>query len=200
MTEPREHHLVIFGPQGSGKGTQAKLLADQLHLVYVGTGDLYRELATEETPMAREVRDLLAAGELIPDDFTDQLVESKLGSIPPSVGFILDGYPRNLNQLKSFRTTLSGLGRLNPKPVFINLEVPKSEVLERIQKRREIEKRIEDETDAAIKRRLAIYEEHTKPVLDNLDGWARAVTVNGNQGPAEVTNEIVEKLSEVHDF
>lgn len=192
-------HLIIFGPQGSGKGTQAKVLADKLGLVYIGTGDLYRELALDDSPKAREVRELLASGELIPDDYTDQLVATKVGSIPPPVGFILDGYPRNPNQLKSFRRTMAGLGRLTPKPVFINLKVPKKIVVERLHKRRDEERRI-DENDAAIKRRLTIYEEHTKPVLEALDGWAVRLDVEGDQPVIDVTEEILARLGELNDF
>lgn len=186
-------HLVIFGGQGAGKGTQAKLLAKRYGLIYLGTGELFRELASERTPMGQRVKDILEAGNLVPDDLTDQIVALKLGEIPPSVGFILDGYPRNLSQAKAFKHTLSGLDRLLPQPIFLNLRVPRDEQLTRLRKRRYTEGRYDD-TEAGIAQRLKIYDEHTQPVLDAVKEWAKVVRIDGNQEIDAVTDEIVAKV------
>ena len=193
MVAKKQYHLVIFGGQGSGKGTQARILEKKLGVVYIGLGDLLRELADENHPTAKKVRQTLAVGDLMPDEFMNQMVALKLGNIPPIVGFILDGYPRTVAQAAGLHQTLAGLTRLIPKPIFINLEAPKSELLKRLHKRRELENR-EDETDEAIARRLSIYEERTKPVLDSVGAWANILHVNGHQPIAKVTDEILEKL------
>jgi adenylate kinase len=189
----QQHHLIIFGGQGAGKGTQAKLLAKRYGLIYLGTGEIFRELAEENTPMGTRVKQILEQGNLVPDDLTDQIVALKLGEIPPSVGFVLDGYPRNLSQAKNFKHTLSGLDRLLPKPVFINLRVPRDEQLKRLRKRRYTEGRYDD-TEAGITQRLKIYDEHTQPVLDAVKDWAAVVRINGDQPIEEVTTEIIGKL------
>lgn len=186
-------HLIIFGGQGAGKGTQAKLLAKRYGLIYLGTGESFRELAGETTPMGKRVKDILEQGNLVPNDLTDQIVALKLGEIPPSVGFILDGYPRNLSQAKNFHHTLSGLDRLIPKPIFLNLRVPREEQLTRLRKRRYTEGRYDD-TEAGIAQRLKIYDEHTKPVLEAVKDWAEVVRINGNQSVEAVTKEIVNKV------
>lgn len=195
MTTKKQYHLVIFGGQGSGKGTQARILEKKLGVVYIGLGDLLRELADENHPTAKKVRQTLAVGDLMPDEFMNQMVALKLGNIPPNVGFILDGYPRTIAQAGGLHQTLAGLTRLIPQPVFINLEVPKSELLKRLHKRRHLEQR-EDETDAAIARRLSIYEERTKPVLDSVGAWAKILHINGHQPISKVTEEILEKLED----
>ncbi len=187
------YHLVIFGPQGSGKGTQAKILANEFGLVYVGMGELLRDIAGERSAFGQRVRRTIAAGHLIPDAMCDEIMTQRLASLPPSVGFILDGYPRTIPQIDGFRTILTALGRLHPQPVFINLQVPRRELLRRLRLRRDIEHR-EDETEEAISRRLKIYEQQTKPVLEHIDGWAAVINVNGDQSITAVTNEIKQKL------
>lgn len=194
-TKQSLYHLVIFGPQGSGKGTQAKILAERFGLVYLGTGELFREMAEEGSPIAERLRKILASGELVSDDLTGQIVAQKLGDIPPSVGFILDGYPRNIAQANFFRKTLEGLERTVPKPIFIYLGVPQEEVLERLRKRRKLEHRIEDKTDEAIVQRLKLYEEKTAPLLDEVADWAEIIHINGNQPIAAVTKDIINKVA-----
>jgi adenylate kinase len=194
----RQHQLIIFGGQGAGKGTQAKILAKHYGLIYLGTGELFREMAEENTPMGQRVQKILEGGNLVPDDLTDQIVALKLGEIPPQVGFILDGYPRNLSQAKAFKHTLSGLDRLLPKPVFLNLRVPREEQLVRLRKRRYTEGRYDD-TEAGIAQRLKIYDEHTKPVLEAVKEWAHVLRIDGNQPVETVTEEIITKVEKADE-
>lgn len=196
MAAKKQHHLVIFGGQGSGKGTQARILEKELGVVYIGLGDLLRELAIEDHPTAKKIRQTLILGDLVPDEFMNQMVALKLGNIPPSVGFILDGYPRTVPQAAGLHQTLGGLARLIPRSVFINLEVPKEELLKRLRKRRHTEQR-EDESEEAIARRLSIYEERTRPVLDAVAAWADIAHIDGDQTIPKVTEEIVKKVEEV---
>lgn len=189
----KQLHLVIFGGQGAGKGTQAKVLTERYGLVYLGMGDLLRELAEEQTPMGKRVRKLVEGGNLVPDEFADQIVALKLGEIPPSTGFILDGYPRTLEQARALKHTLAGLDRMQPQPVFINLEVPRSELLVRLRKRRYTEGRYDD-TEEGIAQRLKLYDEHTKPVLAAVKDWAQILHVDGHQTVKAVAKEIMTKI------
>lgn len=189
-------HLIVFGKQGAGKGTQAKELSRHYGLVYLGPGELYRELAEENTPVANRVKRTMEAGHLIPDPITNQLVAQKLGNIPPSEGFVLDGYPRNLVQAKALHQTLHGLKRLIPKPILLNLEISQDQLLARLAKRRGIENRADD-SEEAITRRLEIYDKETYPVLEDIASWATIVPIDGNQPVPAVTTTIQAALDSV---
>jgi adenylate kinase len=156
------NHVILLGPPGSGKGTQAERLADRLGAEHVNTGASLRELAAEDSPLGRRVAELTGRGDLVPDDVTDQVVRARLESIPAGRGFILDGYPRTVAQAEALRGLLAELGRLEPRPVFVRLDVPRDTVLERLRRRRGLEQRADD-TDARAVRRLEIYDAETAP-------------------------------------
>lgn len=183
-------HLVVFGSQGAGKGTQARLLSKHFGVVYIGLGDMLREMASEKGPMAKRIDEALLRGHLVPDELASEIAGSQLGNIPPATGFVLDGYPRSVAQAALLKRTLTGLGRLNPKPIFINLQVPKRQLLDRLQKRRQIEKR-HDDIKPVIDQRLSTYHEQTKPVLDSIKEWAEVVDINANQPIESVTKDII---------
>lgn len=194
MSQP-SRHIIMFGPQGSGKGTQARQIARRFGLVYVGTGELLRDQAEEATPTGRRVAGLLATGELFPDDVMHQMIASRLGSIQPATGFVLDGYPRNQRQVDDLHGTLAGLGRLVPEPVVIHLRVPSEELVRRLEARRQTEGR-SDDTEQGIVRRLDIFEQYAQPVLTHLDQWTKLIEINGFQEVGTVTEEIIERLSD----
>jgi adenylate kinase len=189
-------HLIIFGGQGAGKGTQAKRVGKQFGLVYIGLGDVLRQMAGEDTPVGRRIDQTInQQGRLMPDDLVSEIAAMQIGSLPPSVGFMLDGYPRTVGQAVQLKKILAGQGRLTPKPTFINLKVPKAEVKQRLTKRRRIEKR-HDDIGPIIDTRLALYAKETKPVLDKVKGWAKVIDVDGNQPIPQVTEEILTKLGD----
>ncbi|MEX2043500.1 MAG: nucleoside monophosphate kinase [Patescibacteria group bacterium] len=189
-------HLVIFGGQGAGKGTQAKLLSTEYGLVHIEIGNRLREMAEEQSPIASRISETLRQGHLIPDDLVTEIIELQLGGIPPNTGFILDGYPRTVDQAGQLHHMLRGFNRLDPKPAFINLDVPKGELTKRLLKRRQLEGR-HDDIAPVIKRRHTLYHEQTRPVLDAVKEWADVITVNGDQPPESVVKEIKAKLQ--HD-
>lgn len=186
-------HLVICGAQGAGKGTQAKLLSAEFGLVHIEIGNRLREMAEEQSPIASRISESLRQGHLIPDDLATEIIELQLGGIPPNTGFILDGYPRTVEQAGQLHYMLRGFSRLQPKPAFIELDVPRGELTKRLLKRRQLEGR-HDDIAPVIKRRHALYQEQTRPVLDAVKEWAEVVTVNGNQAPESVLKEIKSKL------
>ena len=185
----KQLHLIIFGGQGAGKGTQAARLAGRFGLVHINTGDVFRELAEEDSKWGRRAKEVLSRGELMPDDITNHAVEAKIGELPPTVGFILDGYPRTEAQAETLHQTLQRMNRLQPKPVFIQLEVPRDELVQRLEKRGR-----HDDVAELIETRLRIFKEQTEPLIESVGHWAEVISINGNQSVAAVTEEIEREL------
>ncbi len=188
------YHLIIFGAQGSGKGTQAALLKEKLGLLGISLGDLFREYAVEETPFGRQTKGWIDQGLLVPDEITNQAVAQKIGDIPPSIGFIIDGYPRNLEQATALQGTLEAQKRLLPRPVFLNLMAPEDELLRRLQKRSTVEGRPDDADETVIRRRLETYQNDTKPILENVGEWATVFDIDADKPIEDVHQEILGKL------
>lgn len=183
--------LVVFGGQGSGKGTQATRLAERLDVQHIGAGDILRKIAKEGTPLGHKVADILGAGQFVPDDMILEIVTLQLKSLPADRGFVLEGYPRNVVQSEELRTTLDTLGRSADRTVFVYLDVPRDVLVKRLQERQR-----HDDTAELITERLRLYDERTAPVLKAVESWARVLHVNGDQPIETVTDEIVNRLSD----
>jgi adenylate kinase len=192
MTD-RPADLIIFGPPGSGKSTQAAQLAEQLGLVHLNPGMIFRQMAAKESAIGRQIRDVIAEGRLVPDELTDKLVREQLKTIAPEKGIVLEGYPRQAAQARTLRRLFAESGRLQPSPIVLRLDVPRDELVERLRRRREVQGR-GDDADEVIARRLQIYDAETAPVIDILANWADVVPINGAQPVEAVTTEIMEKL------
>jgi adenylate kinase len=155
--------LIIMGPQGSGKGTQAALLAKNLGIPAISTGDIFRSQMAEGTPLGRKAQEYMSRGDLVPDEVTNGMVRDRLSRDDVAPGFILDGYPRDAEQVQELDSILADLGW--GLSVVLELTADRDELLERLRKRAEIEGRADD-TAEAIGRRLAIYASETAPLID----------------------------------
>lgn len=186
-------NLVLFGPQGSGKGTQAKRIADEYGIPHVSTGDMFRAAIAKRTPFGQKVEPILASGELVPDDITVGLVRERLSEPDAEPGFVLDGFPRNLAQAEALDELLGELGR--PLTAALELLVPNEVCVERMLKRAAEEGRADD-TPEGIARRLEIYHRETAPLSEHYRAAGRLVGVEGSGSVDEVWTEITKALEQ----
>ncbi len=187
------HHVVVLGPPGAGKGTQAERLAECLGLVHISPGEILRRQIPADSVTGQRIRAIMAAGELVPDELIDDVVRERLEALAPEQGFVLDGYQRTAAEAKSLRELLARLGRLQPRPVVVWLEVPREELVRRARRRRELEGRADD-GETALARRLAIHDAHASAVREALGGWTDAAVIDGSPPVDAVTAEILERL------
>ncbi|WP_416174672.1 MAG: adenylate kinase [Bifidobacterium crudilactis] len=183
--------LLIMGPQGVGKGTQAELLAKHYDIPAISTGDIFRYNLKNNTPLGQEAKTFMNKGLLVPDELTNKIVKDRLAMEDAAKGWILDGYPRNAAQVEALDTMLDELG--TPLDNAIALTADRSVLMERMTKRAEIEGR-EDDTPEAIAKRLDVYEHETAPILDIYRTRGNLVEVDGVGEIADISASIIAKL------
>ena len=184
--------LVIMGPQGAGKGTQAARLADRLGVPAISTGDIFRANIKGGTDLGRLVQEYTAKGELVPDSVTNDMVRDRLAQADAAEGFILDGYPRNAAQVTELDEILAALGtRLD---AVVELTAERDELLARLRNRAQVEGR-EDDTEEAIARRLDIYAEQTAPLTTAYGERGLLVRVDGIGEIDEITARLTDALA-----
>lgn len=184
-------NLLVLGPQGSGKGTQAKRISAAYGIPHVSTGDMFRAAIAERTELGSRVEPILASGELVPDDLTVELIRERLAAPDAAAGFVLDGFPRNLAQAEALDAMLDGIGRALDAVLFFDLS---DEVaIERIHGRAVQEGR-EDDTPEAVARRLAIYHEQTEPVVERYRATGKLVPLHAERTVEQVSSEIEDAL------
>jgi adenylate kinase len=186
-------NLLLLGPQGSGKGTQAKRIAEAWGIPHVSTGDMFRAL-DESTPLGLEVAAIMARGELVPDEITIRMIEDRLALEDAAEGFILDGFPRNLAQAEALDAMLGGIGRGLDAILFFDL--PEAVALERMHGRAQEEGRADDTPDA-IRKRLEIYQGQTVPVVEHYRATGKLVPLHAGRTVDEVFTEIESALATV---
>jgi adenylate kinase len=183
--------LVIMGPQGSGKGTQASRLATRLGVPAISTGDIFRANVKGGTELGNQAKAIIDAGDLVPDEITNAMVRDRLGQPDAAEGFILDGYPRNAAQVKALDGVLADLGA--ELDAVVELSASRDELLARLANRARIEGRADD-TEEVISKRLSIYEEQTAPLTRGYADRGLLVQVDGLGAVDEVTDRLVTAL------
>jgi adenylate kinase len=183
--------LLLIGPPGAGKGTQAVLLADTFKIPAISTGDIFRSNVKNETELGLQVKAILAAGEYVPDSLTNAVVESRLHEQDAQNGFLLDGYPRTTDQVHELDRMLAAQGAALDVVVLITADT--DEVVSRLLNRAIVEGRADD-TESVIRHRLALYEEQTAPLISLYAQRNLVVTVDGLGAVADVTDRIVAAL------
>ncbi|WP_439591798.1 adenylate kinase [Microbacterium sp.] len=189
MTRPSR--LLIVGPQGSGKGTQGVRIAEEFGIPVVSTGDVFRANVKEGTPLGLQVKAIIEAGDLVPDALTSEIVRDRLAQDDAAAGFLLDGYPRNLGQVRDLSAFLEGRGEA--LDAVIELQVPRAESIDRLT-RRAFEQGRTDDTEEVIANRLAIYETETAPILDVYREQGIVDAIDGIGSLDEITERIISAL------
>jgi adenylate kinase len=183
--------LLIVGPQGSGKGTQGVRIAEEFGIPVVSTGDVFRANIKDGTPLGQQVKEIVDGGDLVPDELTSEIVRDRLSQDDTANGFLLDGYPRNAVQVRHLEDFLSARGE--SLDAIIELAVPREESLERI-RLRAAEQGRSDDTDAAIRHRLDIYERETAPILAAYGDRGIVDTIDGVGSLDDITTRIIAAL------
>jgi adenylate kinase len=183
--------LVIMGPPGAGKGTQATRIAEHYGIPAISTGDIFRAMKTADTPLARQVREIMESGGYVSDEITNAIVADRLGQKDCQPGFLLDGYPRTLQQVQTLDDYLAGTNR--PLDAAISLVADTDEVVARLLRRAEIEGR-SDDNEETIRVRLQVYTEQTEPLLDLYRSRGLLVEVDGLGEIDEVSQRVFAAL------
>ena len=187
-------NVLILGPQGSGKGTQAARIATEYGIPHIATGDMFRAAIEAETPLGQEVEPILASGALVPDELTIRLIRERLSEEDAQDGFVLDGFPRNTAQAEALDELLEELGR--PLDLVLDLQVPDEVCMERLLGRAEEEGRTDDSPEV-IAKRLEIFHRETEPLIGYYLPRGIVVGIHGDRSRDEVWAEIVEALERV---
>ncbi|MFD4351395.1 adenylate kinase [Nocardia sp. NPDC058518] len=162
--------VVLLGPPGAGKGTQAVLLSERLGVPHISTGDLFRANISQHTALGRAAQKCIDAGELVPAEVTNRMVEARVGEPDAANGFVLDGYPRTVDQADALTKILSRGGVA--LDAVLCFAVAEDIVVDRVLGRGRA-----DDTEAVIRNRLRVYREETEPLLEHYDGLV--VTIDG---------------------
>jgi adenylate kinase len=184
--------LIILGPPGAGKGTQAARIAEHYGIPAISTGDIFRANIKNETELGRQVKEILASGGYVSDEITNAIVADRLAQDDCAPGFLLDGYPRTLAQVDALDEMLAG--RDSELDRVLELVVDDEVVVARLLKRAEIEGRADD-TEEVIRERMAIYHRETRPLSDTYRGRGLLVEVGGGGDVDEVTERIITALT-----
>ncbi|HKL18205.1 MAG TPA: adenylate kinase [Halalkalibaculum sp.] len=183
--------IIIFGPPGAGKGTQAKLIKEEYDIPHLSTGEIFRTAIKNGTDLGKKVKSILDAGDLVPDETVVNLVEEELKKSRYDDGYVLDGFPRTVAQAEAFDEILDAKGVA--LDAFLMLKVPEKELIKRILSRGEGRS---DDTEEGVKNRLNVYWEETQPVLDYYKGQEVVKEVYGVGSIEEIFSRIKKALSE----
>ncbi|HEY8644366.1 MAG TPA: adenylate kinase [Gaiellaceae bacterium] len=184
---------MVLGPQGAGKGTQAKRISSEYGIPHVSTGDMFRAEQAAGTDFGKRVGEIMESGELVPDELTVAMIQDRLSRPDASEGFVLDGFPRNLAQADALDEMLGSIGRELDAILFFDVS---DEVgVERALKRAELENRADDTPDV-IGKRLEIYHRETEPIVEHYRTTGKLVPLHAGRTVEEVWREIAESLQQ----
>lgn len=185
--------MLIMGPQGVGKGTQAALLAKHYGIPTISTGDIFRYNLKNGTELGKQARAYTDKGELVPDELTNSIVEDRLGMEDVKQGWILDGYPRSSFQVEALDRMLARMG--TGLDAVVALDADRQVLMDRMRKRAQEEGRADD-TPEAIAKRLDIYAHETRPLLDVYRDRGLLVEIDGVGRIEEISRRIIAELDE----
>ncbi len=184
--------LILFGPPGSGKGTQAARLVEKYGFIHISTGDLFRYEMGNDTPLGLKAKEYISKGELVPDAITVGMLENKVNQHPDAKGFILDGFPRTIAQSEALDALLSGKNSEVTK--LIALDVDEEEIVQRILKRAETSGRKDDSDESIIRNRIEVYKSETTAVFDYYADKNKSKQISGMGSIDEITDRLFSEI------
>jgi adenylate kinase len=182
--------LVLLGPPGSGKGTQAERLSTTYGMPHIATGDIFRALVEAGAPLGRQVKTYLDRGELVPDSLVIDVIRDRLSQADAQHGFVLDGFPRTVAQAEALDTLLAELGR--PLDAVLYLQADRQTLINRMAHRAEVEERTDDRPEV-IPHRIDVFLEQTAPLIDYYRRQSKLRLIDGTRSP----DQVFESLREV---
>ncbi|MGH3353998.1 MAG: adenylate kinase [Nocardioides sp.] len=183
--------LIIMGPPGAGKGTQAKFIAEHFEIPAISTGDIFRANVSQGTPLGVEASSYMDKGEYVPDSVTNRMVRNRIDEPDASQGFLLDGYPRTLAQVEELDGMIKFTG--HALDAVVVLTVDKDEIVQRLLQRAQLEGRADDTADV-IRRRQEVYLEETAPLIEVYKGRGLVHEIDGLGDVEDVTKRIFDEL------
>jgi adenylate kinase len=187
--------IILMGPPGAGKGTQAKVIAERLSVPAVSTGDIFRANVSDETELGLEAKRYIDSGDYVPDEVTNAMVRDRIAEDDAAEGFLLDGYPRTVAQVAELDAMLADAGQ--SLDAVVVLTVDKEEVVQRLLKRAQDEGR-SDDTEDVMRHRQDVYTEQTAPLIEMYDERGLLVEVDGMGAVADVTARVFDALEETN--
>lgn len=190
----KKTNIILFGPPGSGKGTQAKKIVEKYNLLHISTGDLFRYEMGNDTPLGKEAKSYISKGELVPDSVTIGMLKNKVLANQDVAGYIFDGFPRNIDQSEALDIILNDLGMTVSK--LISLDVAETEIVSRILERGKTSGRTDDLDEKIIKNRIDVYQSETRPVFDYYEKQEKSVKISGMGNIEEIFSRITAQIGE----
>ena len=189
-------NIILFGPPGSGKGTQAALLVEKYGLEHISTGDLFRFNLQNNTQLGEEARTYMDKGNLVPDDVTIKMLKQRVLESPEAEGFIFDGFPRTIAQadaLMGFMTEQNSAIH-----ALIKLEVDRQAIIDRLLERGKTSGRVDDQNEETISKRIDVYKEETSPVFEYYEKLDRGYSVDGMGTIEEISNRLMSVIDHLY--
>ena len=189
-------NLIIFGPPGSGKGTQAGKLERKFNLVHISTGDLFRSEIAEGSELGMRASEYMAKGELVPDEVTIGMLRKKMMAHKEAEGFIFDGFPRTHPQAEALDSLLDMLDQ--QIDALIMLEVPEDEIVNRILLRSKDSGRADDSDESIIRNRFQVYQTQTEPIYAYYEAKGKAHKIQGMGSIEDIFQKLCDTISSIH--
>ena len=186
-------NLILFGPPGSGKGTQAKMLEKKFDLLQISTGDLFRYELGNNTPLGQKARTYMDKGQLVPDEITVAMLKNKLEMHPNVKGYIFDGFPRTIPQSQALDALLKERGERVDR--LISLDVDEEEIVQRLLERGKTSGRKDDANEEVIRERFSVYKSETSPVYDYYDKQQLSQQISGVGDISDINDRLNRLIS-----
>ena len=188
-------NLILFGPPGSGKGTQAKKLVEKYNLLHISTGDLFRYEMGNNTPLGQKAKSYIDKGELVPDSVTVGMLRNKVEANPDVAGYIFDGFPRTIPQSEALDELLAEKDQEVHR--LLMLDVPDDEIVQRILERGKTSGRKDDLNETIIRNRIEVYKSETAPVYDYYHKQSKSITINGVGTIDEIFDRLCQEIGQL---